>query len=349
MNAITLPKELDWFGKSVNPLWIYGMPSERERGALRCIRSVAKFHYNSGSTLEPSETAKAATLQAVRDFWNLAISVNEPFPLSKYNRCMGMAVVPRTRLVLVAVSHDKCPEVDEPLRNHMLQLINKINKSTERWIYELTRIPTQSEYLLLRTLALRTPLDEEAPKEILSPIQWSASNSVERKEWMKVNSQVRPNWFSKPNNGLTHRCIQPLRCEEACQCGKSSRCIEIALMVGLCKAGRFKKFEPSEVCVMAFGCTLWTLPYNLSTNDVALELFAKGPRNRKYICKSHLVQLEGKYGYFDEWNPCPQHCGIYRKAMLAIGAAGGPGSSFPGPRSETCGAFFIDIHDPSSI
>lgn len=332
MNTIPLPIEFEWFSRQIDPQWIPAASSYSARGALRRARCIAKYHLNSGLSLEPTAEARANTLKAIEMFWSLSLKAqNGPFPFAGMNRCMGMAVLPGTRLVLVAVSYDKDPAVDIPSRQKMNRLIEKVNGSTKEWIYDLVRNPTQSELLLLRTLSLRSPLDEEAPQEILSATQWSALGHEERKAWMESNSRVRANWFSQPQNEANPRCSTLSRCADACDCGKSSRCVEIALMAGLCQAGRFKPFEPQDVCIIPFGASLWTVPFT-SNEDTPVACFGNGERNRKYVCRSLLVN--GTV-YFDEWLPCQRHCKIYRNAMLALGAAGGPGTSFLGPRSDT--------------
>lgn len=244
---------------------------------MQSVLTVAKYIYsNEDLSFEPTEAAQQLTLRAAQTFFTLAYQIihqnGRQFPLAGRNKCLGMAVVPHTSLVLMAVSQDKIPETDVQLRRNMMILISAVNKLTKEWVFELVRVPTPEEYNTIPKLA---PLEKIEP---------------------------RP------------------------------RCVEPALAVGLCKAGRFKKFNPEECAVIPFGGTLWAA----STGNEAALHFEGAERNLKYVTAGPLkVELhDGKSGWIDVWNPCGIHCAKYRKAMLAIGAAGGPGSSFPNPRGE---------------
>lgn len=112
-----------------------------------------------------------------------------------------------------------------------------------------------------------------------------------------------------------------------------TRCVEVALMVALCKIR--DGITPQNSGVMAFGGTLWAMPWRLK-NSVAATHFEGAERNIKYTTQPPIsVDLgSGKKGWIDIWDPCKGHCAIYKDRMLAIGASGGPGTSFTEPRSE---------------
>ena len=113
-----------------------------------------------------------------------------------------------------------------------------------------------------------------------------------------------------------------------------TRCVEVALMAALCKAGRTNRFSAKDAAVMAFGATLWAN----SINSEAINHFEGIERNKTYAEKPPLeIKLSDKLtGWIDIWEPCSEHCKIYRYEMLAIGAAGGMAGSFFEARSE-CG------------
>jgi hypothetical protein len=111
-----------------------------------------------------------------------------------------------------------------------------------------------------------------------------------------------------------------------------TRCVEVALMAALCKAGRTLKFTSEDTGIIAFGGTLWG---SKDGND-AIPHFGKIDRNTKHNEPNPLeVELAPNLiGYIDVWKPCKEHCAIYKYEMLAIGASGGGSSSFFEPRSE---------------
>lgn len=124
-----------------------------------------------------------------------------------------------------------------------------------------------------------------------------------------------------------------------------TRCVEVALMTGLCKVGRFSKFkfDPHDVAIMAFGGTIWTSPKGTQS----YRLFKQMDRNRKYTHEVLEVPLLGEEsGWVDVWDPCPQHCARYRRQMIAIAAAGGFSTSFDEPRGEWC---FEDEKETSDL
>ena len=115
-----------------------------------------------------------------------------------------------------------------------------------------------------------------------------------------------------------------------------SRCVEVALMVALCKAGRFKHFRPQDVAMMAFGGTLW------KEQDPVLSHPMPGfhgetdcKRNSKYISEVVPVRLaNGSEGFIDVWAPCEEHCKKYLKHMQSILASGGPATNLTDPRAD---------------
>lgn len=250
---------------------------KRVRCSARHILTVSEL------PLQQSKSAIEKTKDAVRDFFrtvycHLSNSKNQ-FPLAGKNKCFGAAVVPRTNLVLIAVSQDRVPKKDVKLRKQLAGLITEINTLTDRWTFELVCVPTKEEYLILRTLRMRSP-----------------------------------------------------RCSTAEEINPHTRCVEVALMVALCKTGRFRHFKPEDVGIMAFGGTLWTD----KNGNTAVEGFAGAARNRKY-CKQQPFTFRlhnNAAACLDIWEPCGQHCSIYYQDILAISAAGGPATNFTEPRSQ---------------
>lgn len=289
-SLISVPKELECFAKGFQQkleegVFLGNLSEQREslaRGELQRVRCSAKALYFSKESLEPTMEALDLAKRAMQDFFALAFNhlkqKGERYPLAGYNKCLGLAVVPRTRLVLIALSQDREPEKDRPLREKLCKLIFAVNQWS-KWIFELVRVPTQSEYLLLRTISMRAPHH--------APMEW----------------------------------VEP-----------RTRCCEPALMAALCKVGRFKRFAAAEAGIITFGCTLWASP----KGNEAVSGFEGIQRNFKHVTKKPIeVKLNAhEAGWVDEWDPCSEHCLIYRRAMLAIGAAGGPATSFTEPRGD---------------
>ncbi|MCB1111732.1 MAG: hypothetical protein H7A37_04415 [Chlamydiales bacterium] len=247
--------------------------------------------YTSDSLLSPSDESIEITERAASDFFShahkqLKNDLEDTFPLAGINKCLGFVVVPGKRLVLLAVSQDRNPKNDGPLRKRLISLIEKINEMQKKWIFELTRVPSTSEYLLIRSLKMRTP--HQAPSD-----------------WIKPRT----------------------------------RCVEVALMAGLCKAGRFVSFKPQDVGMVAFSGTLWRYPHTSKSKDqlnLAVAQFEGVERNIKYLTPKVIkVPLsDGSFGYLDVWNPCEEHCKIYYPEILAISASGCPATHFTSPRSD---------------
>ncbi|MDF1683232.1 MAG: hypothetical protein P1U36_01100 [Legionellaceae bacterium] len=246
------------------------------------------LHGKPSQSIELKTQAVTNTKRAASDFFALAYQAlnetNEAFPLAGKNKCLGMVVVPGKTLVLLAISQDKNPTEDVILRQKMVRLLNRINaKEGHAWTFELACIPTKSQYMMPRTLFMRTI--HPAPNEWVEP---------------------------------------------------HTRCVEVSLMVALCKTGRHISFNPEDTGVMAFGGTLWSIPWRLKKSN-AIPHFEGATRNSKYTTQPPIsVDLgDGTKGWIDIWDPCAGHCKIYRQEMLAIGASGGPATSFTEPRSET--------------
>ena len=248
-----------------------------EKGAL--------VHGRPVQSLEPTPHAIARTKRAVSDFFSLAYHVldknNEQFPLAGKNKCLGIVAVPESKLVMIAISQDKNPAADDALRSQMVDLLDRINhEESNTWVFELACIPTKSQYMMPRTLFMRTI--HPAPEE-----------------WVKPHT----------------------------------RCVEVALMVALNKIRR--NITPENASVMAFGGTLWAIPWRLE-NSAAAPHFEGAKRNITYVTQPSIsVDLgHGVKGWVDIWDPCKVHCAIYKDRMNAIGASGGPATSFTEPRSE---------------
>ena len=246
-------------------------------------------HHVSTPIQEPSGSALERTKLAASAFFSLAYQILEDtrqiFPLAGKNKCLGMVAVPGTQknLVMIAISQDKDPNNDIELRHRMVDLLNEINRTNADWHFELACIPTKSQYMMPRTLFMRTT-------------------------------------HPAPSTSITPR----------------TSCVEVALMVALNKLGRHINFTTEDTGVIAFGGTMWTTPWCVK-NSTAVPHFEGAERNTKYTTKPPtFVDLgEGKKGWIDIWDPCGNHCAIYRQEMLAIGASGGPATSFIEPRSET--------------
>lgn len=173
-HQLSFPKELNTFVGSPPAELPPPSTTERiealEKAHMRSTRAMAKYIYHSEGDLKPDEDAKAKTKEAARDFFTSAythLTKEEPYPLAGYNKCIGMAVVPQTKLVLIALSEGREPKNDKPLRQKFLTLILKVNRSVTKWIFELVCKPTPSEYIILRTLSMREP--DKAPKEWIQP------------------------------------------------------------------------------------------------------------------------------------------------------------------------------------
>ena len=113
-----------------------------------------------------------------------------------------------------------------------------------------------------------------------------------------------------------------------------TRCVEVALMAALCKAGRSINFEASDISILAFGGTLWAS----NTGNETIPGFGSISRNMKYTIEQPLeIELSNStVGYIDLWKPCGNHCEKYFYEMLAVANSGGCSSSFFDPRSEQC-------------
>ena len=235
--------------------------------------------------LEPTPAALERTQNAAKNFFALSYQITEefkiPFPLAGLNKCLGMVAVPSTKLVIIAISQDTNPENDTEVRQNMVNFLSRLNTKTNDWTFELALIPTQAQYFMPRTIAIRTPQ-------------------------AALDSSVEPH----------------------------TRCVEVALMAALCKAGRTKTFTSADTGIIAFGGALWAHP---NGNEAIPHFHAKDfKRSTKYTEKAPLevVLTPTLSGWIDIWEPCPQHCKIYKYEMLAIGASGGFSSSFFEPRAE---------------
>jgi hypothetical protein len=126
---------------------------------LKYCHAMAKTVYHEGGLERETVSLENRITQAALTFFKLIkphLSEETPYPLRGYNKCLGFTIVPRTKLVLIAISEDKNREKDTPLRQEFLKLIHKVNQQTTAWIFELTCRPSQREYLMLRSLSLKT-------------------------------------------------------------------------------------------------------------------------------------------------------------------------------------------------
>jgi hypothetical protein len=291
-SPLIVPIELERFANSFSykhaqGLFLGNVSHEREssqRSQFSRTRRMARSLLEMGlSMLEPTQPALNRTEQAAIDFFTLSFKFlnknNMIFPLADHNKCLGMVVVPTTNLVMIAISQDKEPQKDAFLRQQMVDLLNKLNTITKAWTFELACIPTKSQYLMPRTLLMRTP--HVAPQEWVNP---------------------------------------------------HTRCVEVALMVALCKAGRHLTFTSADTGIMTYGGTLWAS----RQGSESIPRFEGKVRNIKYVSKAPVeIRLTDSIsGWLDVWDPCGEHCKIYKYEMLAIGSAGGPATSFTEPRSE---------------
>lgn len=293
------PFALPFFKKQKEGLFLGTVHPQRpsnQRAKFSRIRMMANHLLSEGeSSLEPSKAALLRTTEAIKHFFRLSYDALKAtpslnYPLAGKNKCLGMVVVPKTRLVLVAISQDKDPQKDIALRTNMMSFLSEINalsRATENPLrFELVCIPTQAQYLLPRTLFMRTPY--KAPRESIDP---------------------------------------------------HTRCVEVALMAALNKAGRNRPFTATETGVIAFGSSLW----ESQTGENTISTFGETGRNMKHAKQGpiEVIMADGVRGWVDEWNPCKEHCAIYKYEMLAIGVAGGDGTSFTEGRSEDNLAFCL--------
>lgn len=129
----------------------------------------------------PNPKVMQSTIEAMKDFFRLSYvhldHSNQVFPLANCNKCLGFSIVPGTSLVILAISQDKIPKKDEPLRRNMVEHLDQLNRLSaiwynekrisRRWSFELAKIPTREQYLLPRTLSMRVP--HHATNEWVAP------------------------------------------------------------------------------------------------------------------------------------------------------------------------------------
>lgn len=291
-SPLNLPLKWHRFGTSfdakIREGLVLGAPSTVsptvEGAQLARMRCAARHVLSQEVLLHPTDAALQRTKLAARAFFRIAYQhvqdTKENFPLFERNKCLGMVAIPRSKLVLVAVSQDKDPIQDIELRKKMVEFLQQMTSKSTKWVFELVRLPTPSAYVFLRTFQMRSP--HRAPKELVEP---------------------------------------------------HTRCVEVALAVALCKVGRFHKFAPSEAAVVPFGGAMWMS----IDGQEAKKGFGGISRNSKYLSQPALdVTLsDSEMGYVDIWDPCKVHCRIFMRDLLAMGAAGGPGTSFIEPRAES--------------
>lgn len=73
-----------------------------------------------------------------------------------------MVAMPNSNFVMIAISQDKNPELDQALREKVVLFIDKLNDQLKQekieWRFKLACIPTYSQYLMPRTLSKDTNL-----------------------------------------------------------------------------------------------------------------------------------------------------------------------------------------------
>ena len=133
--------------------------------ALRCTGNALSF--------KSSPEARERTLRAINDFFILSYQLLSTdlelkYPLENRNKCIGIVAVPTNRLVMIAISQDKDPSKDSALRANLVRFLEKLNLlEGNRWTFELVRVPTKAQYLMPRTLLMRT--SHKAPQETVNP------------------------------------------------------------------------------------------------------------------------------------------------------------------------------------
>jgi len=120
----------------------------RARAQLGWTRSYAKFLMSSkDGSFEPQEEAVNRTVEAAKAFFALSYSILaencQQFPLAGRNKCIGIVAVPRSKLVLIAISQDRIPANDTVLRRRMLEHINRLNDATSDRVFELVFLPRE--------------------------------------------------------------------------------------------------------------------------------------------------------------------------------------------------------------
>ncbi len=123
---------------------------------LKNCYSIAKNHFHTSNPLLNKES-ELKTIEAAKHFFKKLyeiLSDENRYPFINCNKCLGMVVVPQTNLVLISVSEDRNPNLDDERRKNFLKLIIQVNELTNQWKYELVYRPNLSEYLMLRALTL---------------------------------------------------------------------------------------------------------------------------------------------------------------------------------------------------
>ena len=118
---------------------------------LVTVRMMSKHTLFASPITEPSAKSLQRTKEAAVAFYSSAYqqleASGEIFPLAGQNKCLGMVAVPRSRLVMIAISQDSDPDQDILLRIQMVKLLEQINQRGGPWTYELASIPTKAQYL----------------------------------------------------------------------------------------------------------------------------------------------------------------------------------------------------------
>lgn len=138
-----------------------------------------KFTYHKAANilkektdLTPSPSAIQRSQQAAQFFFEKIHAFCQKnhieFPLKDLNKCIGFLAVPKSRLVLVALSQDRLPENDEQIRKSLIHCLEGINLEDPSQVFELVKTPTKEQYLMVRALSAWTTMIQP-PKELIEP------------------------------------------------------------------------------------------------------------------------------------------------------------------------------------
>tara|TARA_R110002110_G_scaffold166602_1_gene367232 strand:+ start:20722 stop:21774 length:1053 start_codon:yes stop_codon:yes gene_type:complete len=269
--------------------------SKRE---FKQVRAMAKYILHESEVLEPSQEAVKRSEHAAKIFYQKAfnlITAQKPYPLKNHNKCIGFLAIPKSKLVLIAISEDREPLKDIELRKSLCELIQRINQESNTCVFELVVTPTREQYMLLRTLSFFT--SKESPDTSLKKAMVSKKEAIDM---------------------LTPR----------------TRCAEVALAVAACKIGRSKPLKPSQLGMALFGAGLWEVVEKRDIKFLGFEAskrnkqYIKSPPLTFYIEDKRKVAL-------DRWDPCENHCALFLNELRALAASGTSSTTFSEPRSES--------------
>jgi len=338
---------------------------QESKSRLKGVFSMAKFLYQQEgieNQVEPSQKARFRTQKAAVKFYQLAYRyINKSkdegnFPLYGKNKCIGFVSIPRSKIVIIAISQDRVPDKDIELRLNMVKLIQAINSSNSTYQYRLACLPTKEQYFLLRALSAPISHDGDIVEQIIDK-----RFDTREYEKLRISKMRHSHALGKVSLSRSDTDIRVTRYTPFSECGSlihgiepdlieyRTRCVEVALMVALNKCGRTISFKPNEISMEAFSGGLWEEPItkdmildksliilNSETLGQGVPKFLGEKRNAKYTVEPSIPVslMGGGTGYLDYWGPCHLHCQQMLKNMRVISNAGGAGSSFAGPIFE---------------